>query len=292
MNDAELRAIGDLVLFAHPRSQEALELFLIKRVVVPAIDRVTQVAFWVFIPPHDQAPLEPDGLQVPPQCRSSPFTQKGQRILVMANTAVEPALANLNDGLFPLAYHDCNGSFPDPNREKFTSDSDALILAMQDDRICGYAYGERLTKSAVLLETDSRGILAESAIIFPPMKDQRLPIAQVVWVAANHRRGNLGFILLQRLQEFFGEKMTYALPFTSAGFRLVQRFAGMKFVAAAPEIYTVSTTLADEYRLAPCSHRLVADSLTQNKLEQIAQNLADQGLVVDDSNSRFVSPSL
>lgn len=275
MTDEQFKA-GRHVLLRHPLNDRMAQHFLIQRLVYPSTGHVVQLAVVLFAPPHANPALHPDGYPLG-DSGAAIGTPGGQRIVAIHSPRSLPAVAGLNERLRSVAYREITGDDkPDPE-----FDPDVAMLAVKDDRVCGYATGGRVTTNLVRIESAAQGVLAERTTIIPAMEGMRVPCADMVWVAAGHRRAGLAAILLRHLAaalESEPRQIAYLLPFTQGGLRLVQRFVGLQFLAAADEVLALSLPLADEEQLSPCHTRKVVTEQTVGEAEAAIHRFEQLGL--------------
>ena len=243
------------ILMRGPASDHIREHFLIHRVVCEPEGWVGQVAACLLQPAHDHPPLFPDGVPLSAYRGDLPGG-RGRRLVGIDRPGADPVLSGLNEALRRVACREITGV----DREEESFDPDHVILALEDDRVCGYITGGRSRENLVRIDSTPGGIRTDRAVIVPAMEGLDPPGIGMAWVAARHRRGRLALTMMAAMARRLASapaRLLYMAPFTAAGFGLVRRFAGPRFLAGADQVVRITVPLADEEELCPAHVRTV-----------------------------------
>ena len=115
--------------------------------------------------------------------------------------------------------------------------------------------------------------------MMPEEPSLKWPYVSLAWTAANYRRSGIARLLLQEIARVFNvtpQELAYDSPFSPEGLRLVQQFAGLRFIASTAHLMTIiGVPIEHEHWLTECHCRTVVGP---NELEAALRLRQQAGL--------------
>jgi GNAT superfamily N-acetyltransferase len=252
------------------------EGFAFQRVVDPASRRVLQVAVQLILTDHAHTPAYPNGVTIPSEYRSNMPVLEGHQQLLMKSPRQEPWFAGLDQMMCEIAMAESTSGV------QRVSDlvPDVAALALDDDRVVGYACGECTPRNMVAIMSEPGTINPARIVILPQSSSFKFPSVCILWTAASYRRAGIARTLIEGIARAFNARpqdLAYEVPFSSAGLRLVQGIVGLKFMASAPRMVMTNAPLDQEHWLTGCHSRAVMAEGNAEAMQRAQKKLADLG---------------
>ena len=175
------------------------EVFAIHRVVDPGRERILQVATQLFLAERAHEPKYPNGVTVPSELRSEMPHLEGQRFLKIKASRTVPWFAAFDQRMCQIAMDECTYGV--------RSSSDIIpgvaVLALDDDRIVGYACACFSPRNMLLVSSEPGIINPARVMMMPESSTLKVPYVCIAWTAANYRRTGIALSLMEGIARRF-----------------------------------------------------------------------------------------
>jgi hypothetical protein len=151
---------------------------------------------------------------------------------------------------------------------------------MDDDRVVAYACGECTPRNVLIVFSEPGRIDPARIAIMPENLSLKVPYVCLVWTAAKYRRGGVARLLVEDIAQAFHvtpQELAYDTPFSPEGLRLVQQFAGWRFIASTAQLMISSVPLEHEHWLTECHRRIVMGQDEPEGVQHLREKLTAGG---------------
>ena len=246
------------------------------RYVYPAEKMVLQFAALLFMAGDVHAPEYPNGVPIPAELRDQMPRLEGRQEWLMTNTRQVPWFAGFYHRMCDIAMAEC--SYGIGSSAELVPD--VAVLALDDDRVVGYACGGCTPRNVLFIQSEPGHIDRARIAMMRESPSLKVPYVSIVWTAANYRRSGIARLLVEDIAKALHvtpQGLAYETPFSPEGLRLVQHCAGLKFMASTAQLMMAGVPIEHEDCLTECHDRIVVEEADSEALQRMQERMAEMG---------------